>query len=213
VVRTSTPVNDSHISQVLGLSFDQSAIENSPFSTIKLTEPLVGTPQMLECDYDGLNESPPSFIPAPPPISTPTSSIHSSGEGFIPKRPRNSQMTKPSRYVHGTGHRTGVDVLTERLNAKYKSPDDVPISNFVHDKRNIWAMYDRPFDEGKNEYSCFHVETEILGINSLVYCIQCILLICDVNNVNYVFIVCTQTSSRTAGAKPIPVGPKKILWI
>jgi len=103
-------------------------------------------------DEEDSEEQPPQFIPTPPPKLTPITSN-------IPDIPA-SHHTNSTLLASGTPYqfpsgnfkngKTMLDILAERIKNSKRFPDDedqIPVSHFIHDKRNIWAMYDRPFDE------------------------------------------------------------------
>jgi hypothetical protein len=78
------------------------------------------------------------------------------GNGKISHRNQNmGNHIMHHHHHHNSNVREGkaaLDLLAERISnsKKFSTPDEqqLAVSHFVHDKRNIWAMFDRPFDEG-----------------------------------------------------------------
>lgn len=126
---------------------------------------LVGEEKILDVEEsdeeeDSAEEQPPEFIPTPPPhlLSPPPIPIAPVVVSTIPQhknlQPGFINTNGNLHNLHNSNVRDGkaaLDILAERINnsKKFSNPDDqIQVSQFIHDKRNIWAMYDRPFDEG-----------------------------------------------------------------
>ncbi|XP_021954869.2 probable serine/threonine-protein kinase DDB_G0282963 isoform X2 [Folsomia candida] len=125
---------------------------------------LVGEEKILDVEEsdeeeDSAEEQPPEFIPTPPPhlLSPPPIPIAPVVVSTIPQhknlQPGFINTNGNLHNLHNSNVRDGkaaLDILAERINnsKKFSNPDDqIQVSQFIHDKRNIWAMYDRPFDE------------------------------------------------------------------
>lgn len=116
-------------------------------------------------------EQPPAFIPTPPPHHLLTPLAESSPMMMSQKsfQPGFINTNGNLHNLHNSNVRDGkaaLDILAERINNSKKfnsSPadDQFQVSQFIHDKRNIWAMYDRPFDEGKKT-ECLKFQKKVL---------------------------------------------------
>lgn len=169
-----------------------------------------GNPSILEEFED---EQPPTFIPEPPPASSSTTATlvdSSSGKGKIPTL---QIVAPPHVTVVGDGplHPTQaatldgkvtLDLLSQRITRNCPSPvENMSVSQFLHNKKNIWAMYDRPYDEGMQFYYNF--------MSYFIYSRQrAKRKSCSTNN----FICCPflQTYFHQVFQEAMPVDPKRI---
>lgn len=112
---------------------------------------LVSDPRDNDSIIEGLEEQPPTFIPEPPPA---TSIVDGDEPGLkIVASPNASVLVgdsvhpAPARNLDG---KVALDLLSQRITRNCPSPvESMSVSQFLHNKKNIWAMYDRPYDEGE----------------------------------------------------------------
>lgn len=109
-----------------------------------------------EALMDDTDEQPPTFIPEPPPAAV---VVESSAPLRIVAPPHTNHVSDalhPSHLHHNLDGKAALDLLSQRITRNCPSPvENMSVSQFLHNKKNIWAMYDRPYDEGMRLRLCY----------------------------------------------------------
>ncbi|ODN01993.1 hypothetical protein Ocin01_04682 [Orchesella cincta] len=98
---------------------------------------------------EDLHEQPPAFIPEPPPVDViaPIRIVAPPHANIVDTSSTSSSSIHPN-HLHNLEGKVALDLLSQRITRKCPSPvENMSVSQFLHNKKNIWAMYDRPYDE------------------------------------------------------------------
>ncbi|CAL8120309.1 unnamed protein product [Orchesella dallaii] len=101
---------------------------------------------------EDLHEQPPAFIPEPPPagvgdVIAPIRIVAPPHANILDSSSTSSSVAHPN-HLHNLEGKVALDLLSQRITRKCPSPvENMSVSQFLHNKKNIWAMYDRPYDE------------------------------------------------------------------